>query len=136
MFDFFGLCVQGVFYDKNNIPIGELGLIPDFKTPDVIYGLDTPIGGISTLLPFGSGGLSITNYQSPSYNIPLGPGVNSKFYISIKEGVISEGPTISTPILEGRFTLDTTLRLNAKLGGAKVNFPVGYGANAYIGLEW
>ena len=69
--DPFGLdyWAKGVEFNDNGQPIGELGLQSDLSPPDVVIGMDSPIGGVETTVPFGSGGVPTTVRLGPSYNV-------------------------------------------------------------------
>jgi RHS repeat-associated protein len=118
---------------------GEYGNNPfSSLIPNVSIGLDSPLGGVATTLPFGTGGAATTVESTPSYNMPLGPGINAKIngILSPDSGLIGARATISTPILGYRLTGDLSGEVRQTLMGPQMNFPLGYGANAYIRLSW
>jgi hypothetical protein len=129
---------EGVYY-KNGIPVGEIGLEPIIPTPDVRFGVDSPIGGVTTTLHFGSGGVPTSNLSAPSYNIPLGPSVNLKLDASqhMDSGDLSVRGTISTPLGGGRLSGDVNDGdIDFTLRGPQLNFPLPYGINTYVGVQW
>jgi len=67
-----GLCGQWATYNANGTITGEIGIQPVIPTPDVQIGIDSPVGGMVTTLPFGSGGLPTTTRNAPSWNVYLG----------------------------------------------------------------
>ena len=71
---------NGVGYNDEGKPVGELGLQPEPPIPDVTMGVDSPIGGVQTTLPFGSGGAPTTVRRGPSYNLPLPGDYNLKLF--------------------------------------------------------
>lgn len=106
--------------------------------PNVSIGLDSPFGGVATTLPFRSGGAINTVQSTPSYNMPLGPGINAKIngVVSPDANTIGARVTVSTPILGYRVTGNVSGEVRQTLMGPQMNFPLGYGANAYIRFSW
>ncbi len=105
------------------------------KVPNVVFGIDSPVGGVQSTIPFGSGGEITSQQRGPSYNVPVGPGSN----LSIRPAVdpINHASfiitSVSTPI--GGFSLTLNISdfsLRGTILGPAWNVPVGPGVNAYI----
>jgi hypothetical protein len=132
-----GLCREGVFYNSKGIPTGEVGLQSVIPTPDVRIGIDSPAGGVVTTLPFGSGGVPSTVQTGLSYNLPIAPGVNAKWSLGVSDtGRAQTGYSITTPIIGGSGSINSGGDLEFHVNSPQMNFPLGYGVNGYVGLQW
>lgn len=134
---------DSVNYDSGAYKLGTgkttLDAVTNLGAPDVRFGLDSPIGGMTTTLPFGSGGNPTTSRTTPSINTPLAPGVNMKIdgKTNVDTKNIGLRTSISTPLGGGKLNTDiSSMQMNFNLRGPQMNFPLGYGANAYIGIQW
>ncbi len=125
-------------YGANGVINGETGIQPAVPVPNVRIGIDSPVGGATTTLPFSSGGTPTTVQTSPSWNIPIGPGVNVKFSGAINPSNASAAvrATISTPLSGLRGSLNSNGGTSMNLLGPQLNFPLGVGVNAFIGTSW
>jgi len=132
-----GLCREGVFYNSKGIPTGEVGLQSVIPTPDVRIGLDSPVGGVVTTLPFGSGGISETVQTAPSWNQSLGPA-NLKVVGSVNRtaNTVNGSVTLSSPIVGITGNINSNGDLGGAFVGPQLNFPFGDGVNGFIGISW
>ena len=137
--DPFGLqsWIKGIQYDANGLPIGEVGLQPEPPLPDVTVGIDSPVGGVQTILPFSSGGSPTTVQRGPSINVPFGPDYNLKLFPQAgpAQGQMGGQCQIRGPF-GGVSGGVSTKGLIGNVIGPQVNFPLPYGANLYIGTKW
>jgi len=126
-----GLC-RRVYYEQSPVNLNMQGLVPDVRV-----GIDSPAGGVVTNLPFGSGGLPTTTQKAPSFNLSLAPGVNAKWSLGVTDaGRVKTGPSITTPLLGASGSIDSAGELKFQTIGPQLNFPLGYGVNGYVGLQW
>lgn len=106
--------------------------------PNITIGVDSPVGGVQTTLPFYSGGEPTTVRRGPSINFPLPLGSNIRVFPQVGMGphALSLQAQVTTPLggVQGGFN-DVGQR-NAKLLGPQLNFPLGFGVNAYIGMNY
>lgn len=126
-------------YGSNGVINGEIGIQPVVPVPNVRIGIDSPVGGVTTTLPFGSGGAPTTVQTSPSFNVPIIPGVvNAKFSgaVNPSRSTITVRSTVSTPVLGLRGSLNSNGDVDSTLLGPQLNFPLGSGVNAFIGTAW
>jgi hypothetical protein len=125
-------------YGANGVITGEVGIQPAVPVPNVRIGIDSPVGGVTTTLPFSTGGTPTTVQTSPSWNIPIAPGVNAKFNgaINPSNASVAVRATISTPISGLRGSLNSNGNTSVDLLGPQLNFPLGAGVNAFIGTSW
>ena len=126
-------------YGPNGVITGEVGIQPVVPVPNVRIGVDSPVGGVTTTLPFHSGGEPTTVQTSPSFNIPVVPGVvNIKMNgaVNPSRAIISVRSTVSSPVLGARGSINSRGEINANLLGPQLNFPLGFGVNAFIGTSW
>ena len=137
--DPFGLnyWLRGVEYNDSGTPIGELGLQPEPPIPDVTIGLDSPVGGVQTTLPFGSGGAPTTVRRGLSYNYPLPDDYNLKIFPQTGPGAgeLSGQCQVRGPFggVGGGLGTDG---VNGNVLGPQLNFPLPYSTNVYIGAKW
>ncbi len=137
--DPFGLnyWLRGVEYNDSGTPIGELGLQPEPPIPDVTIGLDSPVGGVQTTLPFGSGGAPTTVRRGLSYNYPLPDDYNLKIFPQTGPGAgeLSGQCQVRGPFggVGGGLGTDG---VNGNVLGPQLNFPLPYSTNVYIGTKW
>ena len=136
--DPWGLESSWATYGPNGVITGEIGIQPVIPIPNIRIGIDSPVGGVTTTLPFGSGGEPTTVQTSPSWNIPLLPGVNAKLNGAVdpSSGSAAVRATVSTPILGLRGNLNSNGNYGVNLLGPQLNFPLGVGVNAFIGTSW
>jgi hypothetical protein len=89
-------------------------------------------------IPFGSGGSITASQTLPSINVVLGPGVNGKFQATVDQSERSAAlsASITTPLGGGKGSLKNSGKLDYDLTGPRLNLPLGFGANAYFGIEW
>jgi RHS repeat-associated protein len=128
---------NGVEYNDGGTPIGELGLQPEPPIPDVTIGLDSPVGGVETTLPFGSGGTPTTVQNGPSYNVPLPGDYNLKLFPQTGPGKGQGGGQCEAKGPFGGVSGGVgTGGVNGNILGPQLNFPLPYGTNLYIGTQW
>jgi RHS repeat-associated protein len=131
--------LKGVEYNDNGTPIGELGLQPEPPVPDVVIGIDSPLGGARTILPFGSGGEPLSVRRGPSLNLLVGPSVNLKVCTQTGPGPgqMSIQGSLTGPLGGGAIGIDVTrLRVNTSSLGPQINVPLGPAVNGYVGFHW
>jgi RHS repeat-associated protein len=114
-------------------------MINSIPIPDVRIGIDSPVGGATMTLPFSTGGQITATQTKPSWNIPIGLGMNAQFGLEVDQAGHSasvygnvttplSGLSVSTNIVDGQ--------ISTELAGPQWNFPVAPGTNAYIGVVW
>ncbi|MGH7965628.1 MAG: RHS repeat-associated core domain-containing protein, partial [Candidatus Binatia bacterium] len=106
--------------------------------PDITFGIDSPVGGVETTFPFGSGGSPTTIQRGPSFNLPLGLGSNACFLPYVDRTNVTGGISfeVSTPLGGTDIGVDINGNLSGAVTGPQLNFPFGFGVNGYIGTVW
>ena len=140
LFDPFGLNYwsERVEYNDNGIPIGELGLQSDPPLPDVAIGIESPIGGVETTLPFATGGEPTTESFGPSLNIPL-PPIAGNFQVKPR---IAPEPglecDVETPAggVGGGISIPDLSVSGPDYSAPSWNFPLAPFVNGYISFRW
>jgi RHS repeat-associated protein len=142
--DPFGLnsSASGVEYSDSGIPVGELGLESDLAipVPNGTVGVDSPLGGVQTTLPFATGGNPTTVQRGPSWTQPLlwPPDAVAKLFPQKAENSnLSLQCQVRSPFGGVGAGADTQGNGNASVLGPQINFPIpDTGVNVYVGIKW
>jgi hypothetical protein len=101
--------------------------------------MDSPMGGVQTTFPFGSGGMPTTVRCGPSVNIPLGADYNLRIFSQADPGARdvtlqcqARGPFGGA----GASVNPLSGELAGTILGPQLNFPLPYGTNFYVSIKW